>query len=787
MISCATASADDQAIRERGEQIYRQACLKCHGEMGVGNEEFYPDPLVGDASIGELSKLIAETMPEEDPETCVAADAEAVALYIHHAFYSDAAQVRNRPPSIRLARLTAEQLRQSLAALYGAFDDPPWLEEKRGVKGVYYDGKNQSQKHQKIDRIDPVLNFDFGRESPGEGINANEFTIAWYGSLFVDATGRYEIIARSSCAFTMDFGHHDRELFNNHVQSEGRTEFRQTLNLTGGHAYPFEIKFYQRKRKTEQPPASFSLSWIAPGSIEEIIPHRNLIPEKSPPVFALQTKLPPDDRSYGYERGTAVSRQWDDSTTQAAIEFSQFAINELWPSYARRHRNDKNENRDQLRGFLSELVETAFRAPLTPQQRTRYVDQQVDQTPDDAEAIKRVCLIALKSPWFLYPTLDHEQPVSHRTANRLAFVLHDSLPSDRWLRDLVRKNKLTTDPELTQAAWRMVNDFRTQAKTRAFLYEWFDLAHADDLTKNNELFPGFDESIVADLRKSFDAFLHAVVWSETSDFRQLLQADWTFTNDRLARFYGDTWKPADDPANVDPPADVDPPEGVDPPADEKAEQDTRSDNNVLRRSVSDSKKRIGALNHPLLMADLAYHEQTSPIHRGVFLYRKILGRVLRPPNAAFSPLNPDLHPKLTTRQRVELQTDEVSCQVCHSKINPLGFALENFDPVGRFRESEKEITINATGSYITRLGQEVTFTGPRELADFLASSEDTHRAFVDSCFEHFAKQPINAYGPGTLDRLTKSFQDSGFNIRELLVAIAVTVASQARDTADSQS
>ena len=159
--------------------------------------------------------------------------------------------------------------------------------------------------------------------------------------------------------------------------------------------------------------------------------------------------------------------------------------------------------------------------------------------------------------------------------------------------------------------------------------------------------------------------------------------------------------------------------------------------------------------------------------------------MLRPPNAAFSPLNPELHPQLTTRARVELQTGEVNCQVCHAKINALGFSLENSDPVGRFRDKDNGSPVDASGSYMTREGKDVSFIGARELAEFLARSEDCHRAFVDSCFEYFAKQPIAAYGPGTLERLTQSFQDSGFNMRELIIAIAVTVASQTRDVPTS--
>jgi hypothetical protein len=160
----------------------------------------------------------------------------------------------------------------------------------------------------------------------------------------------------------------------------------------------------------------------------------------------------------------------------------------------------------------------------------------------------------------------------------------------------------------------------------------------------------------------------------------------------------------------------------------------------------------------------------------VFLTRHTLGRVLRPPNAAFTPINPELHPNLTTRQRVELQTGEVSCQVCHQKINSLGFALEGFDAAGRFRDREKGLPIDALGSYITLSGETAEFEGARQLGDFLATSEDCQRAFVDSAFEHFVKQPISAFGPDVSDQLVKSFQESGYHIQRLIVSIAKIAA-----------
>src|SRR5262249_51455243 len=131
-------------------------------------------------------------------------------------------------------------------------------------------------------------------------------------------------------------------------------------------------------------------------------------------------------------------------------------------------------------------------------------------------------------------------------------------------------------------------------------------------------------------------------------------------------------------------------------------------------------QRAGVLSHPYLLATFAYTQASSPIHRGVFLVRNVLGRSLRPPPDAFAPRRAALHPKLTTRERVALQTRPQSCLACHGVINPLGFTLENFDAVGRYRDKENDRPIDATGAYQTRAGKVVKFTGLGDLATFLA-------------------------------------------------------------------
>ena len=745
LITNKSMGSDWQTI---GKPIYANMCAECHGAMGDGNADGDADPLVGDLSVDEIADIIAGTMPEGDPEACVGDDAKAVASYIHHSFYSPDAQTKRNPPKIRLARLTGQQLRQSVADLYTHFGDDVWTTESRGIDGSYFTGQGAGDDRLRIKRIDDGVNFDFGRNGPGEEIDPQVYHIQWNGSLLVPETGRYEIIVRSTCSFKMQFGRLGGLLFDNHVQSEGKEEFRKSFQLTGGRVYPIKLDLQQRQRKTEQPPVRISLSWVMPSGMEEIIPKQQLLPESFPSSFSVQSNLPPDDRSYGFERGIAIDRAWDQSITDVAIEFAEITVEDLFPAYQKRHRQ-QNDLQTNLRDFLAEFLGIAFRRSIDDEIRSNYIDQALEIHGDDAAAVVQyVVLKALKSPRFLYPLIDDDQPHSRRAANRLALVLFDSLPSDQSLIDRIEEQDQLTKEQLAEAAWKMVDDYRAQAKIRSFLYHWLDLEDLGEITKDNELFPGFDPQLTSDLKKSLDAFLDEVVQSESSDFRQLLQADWGFTNDRIAQFYGDRWKPAE--------------------ADD-SDQD-------FRKSVSDPDLHVGILTHPLLMSHFAYHKTSSPIHRGVFLSRYVLGRVIRPPDAAFTPLDPTLHPDLSTRQRVQLQTGDRNCQVCHQKINSLGFALEQFDAVGRFRTAENGQPVDSNGSYQPREGQAVQFEGARQLGDYLAASTDCHRAFVEAAFEHFVKQPIAAFGVSASDDLTESFRESGYNIQQLIVQIATMVA-----------
>ena len=136
----------------------------------------------------------------------------------------------------------------------------------------------------------------------------------------------------------------------------------------------------------------------------------------------------------------------------------------------------------------------------------------------------------------------------------------------------------------------------------------------------------------------------------------------------------------------------------------------------------------------------------------------------------------DFAPNLTMRQKVTQLTRPQACQGCHSVINPLGFSLEQFDAVGRFRTSEQDNPIDSVSEYFTDDGQKIHLAGARDIAEFAIGSAQAQNAFIEQMFHHLVKQPVLAYGADTTDRLREFFRKENFNMQKLLLEIAVTSA-----------
>jgi mono/diheme cytochrome c family protein len=740
-----------------GAQIYRQMCARCHGAEGEGVKKEYPQPLAGKRSLEQLTRYIAKSMPEDDPGKLKGPDATKVAAYVFDNFYSPAAQARRKPARVELSRLTIRQYRNAVADLIASFrpGQPPLPESGgAGLRGEYFKGRLRGSPKglPVIARIDPVIQIDLGSSSPdARELDSNEFSVRWEGSLLAPDTGEYEFVIRTDQSARLWLNDNKKPFVDASVKSGNDTEYRASIYLLAGRPYPLRLEFFrstlgvQKKDKVKEAPvkASLALEWKRPGRTRELIAQRFLFPTPAVPTLVVPTPFPADDRSAGYERGASVSKAWVDASTEAALLIAGYVADHL--SELAGAAANAADRVQRLRTFALTFAERAFRRPLTAEQKRLYIDRQFDAAPDADTAVKRVVLLVLESPWFLYRELDaglaDKAGAAFDTACRLSFGLWDSLP-DEELHKAAANGQLETRAQIAAQAQRMLKDPRCRAKIDAFFLLWLKVEQAADLSKDSQLYAGFDRAAASDLRTSLELFLDATIWSPASDFRQLLLADDVYLNGRLAQFYGAALPPSA----------------------------------PFQKVAFKPDERCGVLTHPYVMATFAYPKDSSPIHRGVFLARGVLGLPLRPPADAFTPLPAELHPGLTNRERVALQTTPQACQSCHAIINPLGFTLERYDAIGRYRDKDKGRPIDATGAYQTRDGQLVRFSGVRDLAQFLANSSEVHEAFIAQFFHHLVRQPISAYGTNKLAELRDYFTEHDCNVRMLAQEIIVRAA-----------
>ena len=672
-----------------GQAIYKEECSRCHGPMGEGTKKT-TRPLVGEKSPAQLVPLLRRSMPDDDPGSLTDEQYQQAATYIYDTFYSTDAQARLHPPRVALSHLTVIQYRSTVADLIGGFRSAAKVDARQGLRGEYYNSSNTRNDKRLIDRIDPVVNFDFGTDGPdapssGEKFSPDQFSMEWQGSVFAAETGDYDFIVHTEMALRLWVNDLNKPLIDAMVKSGSDTEYRATVFLVAGRTYSIRLDVSKGREIKDKDKnkmggaiwptkASVALLWKVPHhQADEIIPARCLSPVQSPEVAVIQTAFPPDDRSYGWERGTTVSKEWVSAATDAAMDVAGYVGEHLQELSGASGGSKDREGK--LKSFCKAFAERAFRRPLTDAEAREFVDRQFENGADPDLAVKRIIIRVMISPEFFYPGQFDEHGAgsesgarSYAVAARLALSLWDSLPDKALLR-AATEGKLSTRPEIATQAERMLDDPRARLKVRQALLAWLRVDQSPELVKDAKKFPDFNAAFASDLRTSLELFLDDVISSKNGDFRQLLLSDDLFLNGRLAQFYGADLPPDSDFTNV----------------------------------RLEPEHRAGVLTQPYMLATFAYPGESSPIHRGVFMIRGILGITLRPPaNASFTPFSADEHPGLTTRERITLQTSTQSCSACHSVINPLGFALEQFDAVGRHRDMENGKAIDAGGHYETR-------------------------------------------------------------------------------------
>ena len=733
------------AAPRAGEVVYRQDCMSCHGPVGQGVAGKADEPLVGEKSIASLAKYIAREMPENDPGTLSLADATASAEYIHKAFYSGEARARNHPPRIELAHLTVRQYRESIADLLASLRNATATTETGGLAGTYRerperDPKKPDQNRPEVtykQQVDPVIDFDFGDKAPEKGSFAAQFSINWSGSVHVPDTGEYEFRVTSPNGVRLyvnapENGSEKNALIDIWVSSAMTRTASSPIFLLGGRSYPLKLEFFKYKDKT----ASLRLEWRPPGGAWTVIPRTNLSPKSSSPVSVISVPLPPDDGSIGYERGASVSREWTEAIAKGALQVSGMIGPHLFTLAGTKA--DAPDRGEKLKAFTLRFAQMAYRRPLNDEQKADLTAIYAAGVAPEVAA-KRAFIFTLSNPAFLYPGIGPQD--DYAVASRLALTLWDSVP-DATLLKAAAAGQLKDAAQVRLQAQRMMKDPRAKSKLRDFLHHWLHVEEGAEIAKDQKEYPGFDQGVVMDLRTSLDLFAESVVWSEQSDYRQLLLSDTILMNERLAKFYG-----------------------------QKVEAGAG-----FQPVKMDAEQRGGVLTHPFVLATFSYTKSSSPIHRGVFVTRNILGLMLKPPPMAIAFMDDKFDPSFTMREKVTELTSKPACMSCHVTINPLGFSFERFDAVGRVRTTDNKKPVDPTSDYTTSDGNVIKLTGARDVAVHAAESLSGQTGFVRNLFQEMVKQPPAAYSPELLGQLTSQFRADKFHVRNLAVEVAVVAA-----------
>ena len=335
-----------------------------------------------------------------------------------------------------------------------------------------------------------------------------------------------------------------------------------------------------------------------------------------------------------------------------------------------------NDEASCVTQILSNLARRAYRRPVERGDldilQTAYAAGRAD---GDFEAgIERVVQQLLVSPEFLFRV--EADPVGAAATNyrlsdlelasRLSFFLWSSVPDDQLI-DLATEGALSDPVVLEQQVRRMLTDRRARALTDNFVGQWLQLRNLEAMRPSEVLFADFDEGLRAAFRRETELFFESIIREDRSVL-DLLDADYTFVNDRLARHYGIPYIQG---------------------------------SHFRRVPVADG-YRGGLLGHGSILTITSHPVRTSPVFRGKWILTNILGSPPPDPPANVPPL-PDkagVYAGRTPsmRERMAIHRDNPACASCHAMIDPLGFGLERFDPVGRLRDLDDQFQpIDASG------------------------------------------------------------------------------------------
>ncbi|MFN9050908.1 MAG: DUF1592 domain-containing protein [Planctomyces sp.] len=431
-----------------------------------------------------------------------------------------------------------------------------------------------------------------------------------------------------------------------------------------------------------------------------------------------------EQSSGGVLRGLLSESQWRLLDTAASADAAgvQSAVQQLIAGFARR----------------------AWRRPPTEEEVTRLQQLFAASLPrlsSVLESVRQPLKAVLVSPHFLcvVETEPDETGVlpltGHQLATRLALFLWSSVPDEELLA-AADAGVLADDRQYRQQIRRMLADSKSAGLGENFGLQWLGLRNFGGVVPDAKVYPQYSELLAGDLREEAVQFVSGV-FRENRPLTDLLAADYVVVNGRLAQHYG-----------VSLPADAD-----------------------WQRVVVADGRRGGAATLGAVLTAASYPRRTSPVLRGRWILDELLGTPVPPPPPGVPPLDQSVAESgsQTLRQRLELHRQKPECASCHDRMDPLGFGLENFDGIGRWRESDAGQSIDAAG----RLPSGEQFAGPAELkAVLLGRKDDFLNHFSRKMLGFALGRELNKFDACVVETSVKKLQENGFQSQILIEEIA---------------
>lgn len=470
------------------------------------------------------------------------------------------------------------------------------------------------------------------------------------------------------------------------------------------------------------------------------------------PDYEPSVDFPADDRAYGFDNNgdvltlSPILVELYLKATEDALKlaFKDRESKAALTRPAKGFREDFANRQAKVRLMIKAFAPRAYRRLVSDEEVDRLMEFAALSFTHDGESFDRATMLpmraAMMSPEFLF-RIEQERdsegapgiaPLDEfELASRLSYFLWCSMPDDE-LFQLAAQGKLRDS--LEAQVRRMLQDPRAAALTESFAGQWLEIRGLDNVQRDPERFPGFTPALRAAMKRETELFFETIV-KEDASILDLLTADFTFVNGILAEHYGIVGVEGDE----------------------------------FRRVRLDAQRRGGILTHASILTVTSKPTRTSPVNRGKWILDNLFNTPPPPPPPDVPSIEDD-GKKLTgtLREIMAKHRADANCISCHARMDPLGFALENYDAIGRWRSKDGEDPVDASGTLVT--GE--SFRNPAEFRAILASKRDNfRRGLAEKLTTYALGRGLESYDRRAVEGICAATNAGGDRFSALMLAI----------------